>query len=130
MEVGVETVIADSLVVAGRETLYEHPGTGAVTELVEIVRRDRLEPTIAEAALAMGARDPGPDGQARLVFNTRSQRAAVVLAGAVAHVRRWRGAGTRAADPPRHPRPHGEGRARRLELAQDRRGPLAHALET
>ena len=78
-EVGVETVIADSLVVAGRETLYEHPGTGAVTELVEIVRRDRLEPTTAEAALAMGARDPGRDGNPRLVFNTRSQRAAVVL---------------------------------------------------
>ena len=27
-EVGVETVTADSLAVAGRETLYEHPGTG------------------------------------------------------------------------------------------------------
>ena len=78
-EVGVETVIADSLAVVGRETLYEHPGTGAATELVEIVRRDRLEPTTAEAALAMGARDPGPDGEPRLVFNTRSQRAAVVL---------------------------------------------------
>ena len=38
-EVGVETVRADSLAVAGRETLYEHPGTGAVTELVEIIRR-------------------------------------------------------------------------------------------
>ena len=78
-EVGVETVIADSLAVAGRETLYEHPGTGAATELVEIVRRDKLEPLVAEAALEIGARDPGPDGQPRLVFNTRSQRAAVVL---------------------------------------------------
>ena len=86
-EVGVETVIADSLAVAGRETLYEHPGTGAVTELVEIVRRDKLDPLAAEAALALGARDPGPDslprtgsgGEPRLVFNTRSQRAAVVL---------------------------------------------------
>ena len=78
-EVGVETVIADSLAVAGRETLYEHPGTGAVTELVEIVRRDKLDPLAADAALALGARDPGPDGEPRLVFNTRSQRAAVVL---------------------------------------------------
>ena len=34
-EVGFETVRADSLAIAGRETLYEHPGTGAVTELVE-----------------------------------------------------------------------------------------------
>ncbi len=78
-EVGVETVTADSLAVAGRETLYEHPGTGAATELVEIVRRDRLEPIGAEAALAIGTRDPGRDGEPRLVFNTRSQRAAVVL---------------------------------------------------
>ena len=78
-EVGVETVIADSLVIAGRETLYEHPGTGAVTELVEIVRRDKLEPTTAEAALDIGGRDPGPDGAPRLVVNTRSKRAAVLL---------------------------------------------------
>ena len=78
-EVGVETVVADSLAIAGRETLYEHPGTGAATELVEIVRRDRLEPLGADAALAMGARDPGRDGNPPLVFNTRSQRAAVVL---------------------------------------------------
>ena len=78
-EVGVETVIADSLVIAGRETLYEHPGTGAATELVEIVRRDKLVPLAAEAALEIGNRDPGPDGQPRLVVNTRSKRAAVLL---------------------------------------------------
>ena len=41
-EVGVETVRADSLSTAGRETIYEHPGTGAATKLVEILRRDRL----------------------------------------------------------------------------------------
>ncbi len=78
-EVGVETVIADSLAVAGRETLYEHPGTGAVTELVEIVRRDKLVPLSTESALEIGGRDPGPDGKARLVVNTRSKRAAVLL---------------------------------------------------
>ncbi|MXY38884.1 MAG: methylase [Rhodospirillaceae bacterium] len=78
-EVGVETVTADSLIVAGRETLYEHPGTGAATELVEIVRRDKLVPLTAEAALEIGNRDPGPDGQPRLVVNTRSKRAALLL---------------------------------------------------
>ncbi len=78
-EVGVETVIADSLVVAGRETLYEHPGTGAATELVEIVRRDKLVPLTADAALEIGGRDPGPDGKPRLMVNTRSKRAAVLL---------------------------------------------------
>ena len=72
-------MIADSLAVAGRETLYGHPGTGAVTELVEIVRRDRLEPLTAEAALEIADRDPGPDGKPQQVFNARSKRAAVTI---------------------------------------------------
>ena len=78
-EVGVETVRADSLAIAGRETLYEHPGTGAVTELVEILRRDKLEPLHADTALEIGAREPGPDAAPRLAVNTRSKRAAVLL---------------------------------------------------
>ena len=78
-EVGVETVRADSLAIAGREPLYEHPGTGAVTELVEIVRRDRLEPLDADTALGIGAREPCADGNPRLAINTRSKRAAVLL---------------------------------------------------
>ena len=78
-EVGVETVTADSLAIAGRETLYEHSGAGAATELIEIVRRDRLAPLSAESALKSGERDPGPDGKPRLAVNTRSKRAAVIL---------------------------------------------------
>ncbi len=81
-EVGVETVTADSLTIAGRETLYEHPGTGAATELVEIVRRDRLAPLTADSALEIGERDPGPDGKPRLAVNARSKRAAVILPAA------------------------------------------------
>jgi len=81
-EVGVETVTADSLAIAGREALYEHPGTGAATELVEIVRRDRLAPLTADAALEAGERDPGPDGKPRLAVNARSKRAAVILPAA------------------------------------------------
>ena len=81
-EVGVETVTADSLAIAGQETLYEHPGTGAATELVEIVRRDRLVPLTAESALEIGERDPGPDGKPRLAVNARSKRAAVILPAA------------------------------------------------
>ena len=133
-EVGVETVRADSLAIAGRETLYEHPGTGAVTELVEIVRRDRLEPLAADVALGIGAREPGPDSPPRTgsraeaggqrPFETRRRP----LARALAHVRRRRGAGTRPPRPTRHPRDHGAGRARRLQLAPGRRGALAHAL--
>ena len=75
-EVGVETVRADSLAVAGRETLYEHPGAGAATELVEILRRDRMEPTSADEALRMGEQT---DGGPVLMVNPRSDRAAVVL---------------------------------------------------
>ena len=75
-EVGVETVRADSLAAAGRETLYTHPGSGAATELVEIVRRDRLEPTTADAALEIGK---DTHGGPTLVVNARSNRAAVVL---------------------------------------------------
>ncbi len=86
-EVGVETVTANSLAIAGRETLYEHPGTGAITELVEIVRRDRLVPLSAEAALETslprtgsgGGSDPGPDNKPRLAVNARSKRAALIL---------------------------------------------------
>ena len=81
-EVGVETVTADSLTIAGRETLYEHPGTGAATELVEIVRRDRLVPLTANDALEIGNREPGPDGKPRLAVNARSKRAAVLLPAA------------------------------------------------
>ena len=75
-EVGVETVRADSLAAAGRETLYRHPGSGAATELVEIVRRDRLEPTTADEALRTGEQS---DGGPHLVVNARSNRTAVVL---------------------------------------------------
>ena len=75
-EVGVETVRADSLSVAGRETLYTHPGSGAATELVEIMRRDRMEPTSADEALRIGEQT---DGGPVLMVNDRSDRAAVVL---------------------------------------------------
>ena len=43
------------------------------------MRRDRLVPLTVEEALEIGNRDPGPDGQPRLMVNTRSKRAAVLL---------------------------------------------------
>ena len=70
-EQGVETIRADSLTVASRETVHIHEASSAATELVEIIRRDRLVPLAAEDALAL--RDGRP------VVNTRSKRAAVVL---------------------------------------------------
>ncbi|MCY4384073.1 MAG: strawberry notch family protein [Nitrospinae bacterium] len=74
-EVGVETLQADSLTAAGRETLYTHPGTGAATGLVEILRRDRLVPVTADAALETA----GKSGAPALLINARSKRASVVL---------------------------------------------------
>ena len=53
------------------KTVHVHEASGAATELVEIVRRDRLVPLTAGDALAL--RDGRP------VINTRSKRAAVVL---------------------------------------------------
>lgn len=50
-EQGVETVRADSLKVALREVLQTHERTGVPTELVEIVRRDRLQPMTGDTAL-------------------------------------------------------------------------------
>ena len=70
-EQGVETIRADSLTVASCEAVHVHEASGAATELVEIVRRDRLVPLAAGDALAL--RDGRP------VINTRSKRAAVVL---------------------------------------------------
>ena len=100
---------ADSLVIAGRETLYEHPGTGAATELVEIVRRDKLVPLTADAALEIGERDPGPDGTPRLAVNARSKRAAVILPASSRMIDDGGVQERGAPDPARHRRDHGPG---------------------
>ena len=75
---GVETVHADSLVLASREPVFTHEATGAVTELCEIRRRDKLEPLTAEAALALRGEASG-GRETRLMTNERSGRAALVL---------------------------------------------------
>ena len=76
-ERGVETITADSLTIASREAVHVHEGSGAATELVEVLRRDRLEPTSADDALALRDRDSGR--KARLMINARSKHAALVL---------------------------------------------------
>ena len=78
-ERGVETIHANGLGVASREALFVHEGSGAVTEMVEVARRDRLEPLTAEAAL--GRRDValGHGDAVRLMVNARSGRAALAL---------------------------------------------------
>ena len=78
-ERGVETIHADSLVVRAREPVLAHR-TGAVTEIVDIRRRDPLRPRTADAALAW--RDIADDPAAALVVNRRSRRAALLLSAA------------------------------------------------
>ena len=76
-ERGVETIAADSLAVADRETVFAHEGSGAETEIVEIARRDRLEPLTADGALAMHAATSGT--RPRLMVNAQSKRAALIM---------------------------------------------------
>ena len=76
---GVETVHADSLVLASREPVFTHEATGAVTELCEIRRRDKLEPLTAGAAIALRVEASGAGRETRLMTNERSHRATLVL---------------------------------------------------
>ncbi len=76
-ERGVETIVADSLSAASRETVFTHQGSGAETEIVEIARRDRLEPLGADAAIELHAATSGKPP--RLIVNGQSKRAALVM---------------------------------------------------
>ncbi|MDD9992254.1 MAG: strawberry notch family protein [Rhodospirillales bacterium] len=76
-ERGVETIVADSLSVASRETVFTHEGSGAETEIVEIARKDRLEPLAADAAIELHAATSGKPP--RLIVNAQSKRAALVM---------------------------------------------------
>lgn len=71
-DIGVETLRAESLVVAERRTIYTHPGTGAETQLFDIERRDRTDALALEDALKL-AEAP----RAQLIVNARSGHAAV-----------------------------------------------------
>ena len=76
-ERGVETIAADSLSVASRETVFTHEGSGAETEIVEIARKDRLEPLAADAAIELhSATSNNPPF---LIVNGQSKRAALVM---------------------------------------------------
>lgn len=73
-EIGLETLRAESFVISQRRTIYTHPGTGAETQLLTIERKDRLAPLSLDAALELGG-----SGEAALLVNARSGRAAVRL---------------------------------------------------
>jgi predicted RNA methylase len=73
-DVGLETLLADSLVVSNRRTIFTHPVTAARTELLTIAQRDRPKPLGLDGALELLS-----DPKARLLVNAKSGRAAVQI---------------------------------------------------
>jgi len=71
-DVGLETLRAESFVVAGRQTIYTHPGTSAETRLLTITQRERNRPVTSNEALARLS-----DSRAVPLVNSQSGRAAV-----------------------------------------------------
>jgi predicted RNA methylase len=71
-DVGLETLVAESFIVTGRQTIYTHPSTAAETRLLTITQRERNRPLTLEQALERLA-DPRPV----LLVNSQSGRAAV-----------------------------------------------------
>jgi hypothetical protein len=71
-DAGLETLRAESFVVADRRVIYTHPGTGAETRLLTISERRRNRPVTLEEALARLS-----DLHGILLVNERSGRAAV-----------------------------------------------------
>ena len=125
-ERGVETIVADSLSVASRESVFTHEGSGAETEIVEIARKDRLEPLAADAAIELHAATSKQTAAADRQRPVQPGRAG--HGRALAHARRRRRAGARAPGPPRRPRDRGQGGVGSLAVARRRRGPLARPL--
>ena len=73
-DAGLETLRAESFVVADRQVIYTHPRTGAETSLLTITERRRNQPVTLDAALA-----ELDDPRAKLLVNERSGRAAVQI---------------------------------------------------
>jgi predicted RNA methylase len=71
-DVGLETLTAESFVVAGRQTIYTHPGTSAETRLLTITQRERNQPVTSDEALERLS-----DPRAVPLVNSQSVRAAV-----------------------------------------------------
>lgn len=73
-DAGLETLRAESFIVADRQVIYTHPRTGAETSLLTITERKRNRPVTLDAALA-----DLDDPRAKLLVNERSSRAAVQI---------------------------------------------------
>ena len=71
-DVGLETLIAESLTVTDRRVLHTHERTGATTMLLTIRREDKNEPLGLEAVLSLAQSSNSP-----FLINTSSNRAAL-----------------------------------------------------
>lgn len=71
-DLGVETLTAESLRITERRTVHAHPGTGAETHLLTVLRRERNRPMPLNEAVALARAAEG-----RLLVNKGSGRAAV-----------------------------------------------------
>ena len=71
-DIGLETLIAESLAVTERRILQTHERTGAATSLLTIRREDKNEPLDLEAALSLARSSKSP-----FLVNTSSNRAAL-----------------------------------------------------
>ena len=71
-DAGLETLLAESFVVADRSVIHTHPGTGAETRLLTITERRRNRPVTLDEALDRLSNSSGV-----LLVNERSGRAAV-----------------------------------------------------
>jgi predicted RNA methylase len=71
-DIGLETLMAESLTVTDRALLHRHERTGALTSLLTIRREDKNEPMSLEEALSLAKRSGS-----LFLINDQSQRAAV-----------------------------------------------------
>ncbi len=74
-DMGVETITAESITVADRQTVYTHPVSGAQSHVLTVARKDRIRPLSLSDARAIARAEP----QSVLLVNTRSNRAAIQL---------------------------------------------------
>ena len=80
---GVEVIRADHLRVSNHEVACTHPGCDADTEIVEVMREDRIRPLTAAEALGIRDQAHAMKQAARLMINLQSKRAALAVAAPV-----------------------------------------------
>ena len=78
-EMGIETVRADAMQLLDADPLYEHPGAGAITQLLRFNRRRKAPIMDASQALHLARFYPHKDGKPWCLINKQSGRPAFVV---------------------------------------------------